>query len=141
MMQYLAIYDTATGVVTGTLGAEIIPDPAPGYAYIDYDPALDPRGWRVVDGALVAGTVALPAAPMRYTFNQWVDLFPLSEQVAIVTATMTDPMAKLIYDRAQSASGSIDPADARTQEGLGYLVSKGWVSQATYDRITSAPAA
>ncbi|MBB4619990.1 hypothetical protein [Sphingomonas abaci] len=73
----------------------------------------------------------------RYTFNAWVDLFPLEEQVAIVTATMADPMAKLIYDRAQSASGSIDPADPRTLEGLGYLVGKGWVSQATYDRIAA----
>lgn len=73
----------------------------------------------------------------HFTFNGWVDLFPLSEQVAIVTATMTDPMAKLIYDRAQSASGSIDPADPRTLEGLRYLVSKSWVSQATYDRIAA----
>lgn len=73
----------------------------------------------------------------RYTFNAWVDLFPLEEQVAIVTATMADPMAKLIYDRAQSASGNIDPADPRTLEGLGYLVGKGWVSQATYDRIAA----
>lgn len=73
----------------------------------------------------------------RYTFNEWVDLFPLAEQVAIAAATMTDPMAKLIYDRAQCASGDIDPTDPRTVEGLGYLVSKGYVAQATVDAIVS----
>jgi hypothetical protein len=133
-MNHLAIYDVATGIVVGTTSAEIIGDPAEGFAYLDYDPAVDPRGWRVEGGELVEQLVTI-AEPVRLTFNQWVDLFDLDEQVAIVTATMTDPMAKLIYDRAQSASGNIDPTDERTRQGLAYFVAKGWVSQATLDRI------
>ena len=133
-MKHLAIYETETGRVIGTFSADIVPDPESGYAYIEYDTAIDPRDWIVADGRLVPSTAATPAL-IFYTFNQWVDLFPLGEQVAIVTATMSDPMAKLIYDRAQSASGSIDPRDPRTQEGVGYLVEKGYVSKATADRI------
>jgi hypothetical protein len=133
-MNHLAIYDVATGLVVGTTSAEIVGDPADGYAYIEYDPATDPRGWRVEDGRLIEQAM-LALSLVRFTFNQWVDLFDLDEQVAIVTATMTDPMAKLIYDRAQSASGDIDPTDERTRQGLAYFVAKGWVSQATLDRI------
>jgi hypothetical protein len=137
-MMHLAIYDTATGIVLGTLDADIVPEPADGHEYIEYIYGTDPRGWSVTNGELVPGETVITPPIVRYTFNQWVDLFPLAEQVAIVTATMTDPLAKLIYDRAQSASGNIDPKDARTLEGLGYLRSKGWVSQATYDRIAAA---
>ncbi|WP_010218840.1 hypothetical protein [Sphingomonas sp. PAMC 26621] len=135
-MNHLALYEIATGTVIGTISAEIVPDAETGFAYIEFDPSTDPRGWHVIDDVLVPGAVTLPVS-VRYTFNEWVDLFPLVEQVAIVTATMSDPLAKLIYDRAQSASGNIDPKDARTLEGLGYLVSKGWVSAATYDRIAA----
>lgn len=135
-MRHLAIYDVATGIVVGTVSAEIVPDAEPGFAYLDYDPATDPRAWHVVDGALVPNDAPL-AVRAFYSFNQWVDLFSLDEQLAIVTATMSDPLAKLIYDRAQSASGSIDPVDPRTLEGLRYLVAKGWVAQATYDRIAA----
>jgi hypothetical protein len=136
-MNHLAIYDVGTGLVVGTTSAEILAEPAEGFAYIDYDPASDPRGWLVKDGELLEQAITV-AVPVRFTFNQWVDLFSLAEQVAIVTATMTDPLAKLIYDRAQSASGSIDPTDPRTAEGLQYLTTKGWVSQETFERVTAA---
>ncbi|WP_010218947.1 hypothetical protein [Sphingomonas sp. PAMC 26621] len=137
-MNHLALYDIATGAVVGTISADIVPEADAGFAYIEYDPLTDPRGWTVENNALVPASVPVTVSvPVRYTFNEWVDLFSLAEQVAIVTATMSDPLAKLIYDRAQSASGNIDPKDARTLEGLGYLVSKGWVSTATHDRIAA----
>lgn len=128
-----AIYDLATGEWNGTPVETDARDEVTQGAREIQAGWPDLYAWSAAQARFVR-----VAAPALFTFNQWVDLFPLPEQVAIVTATMTDPMAKLIYDRAQSASGSIDPADPRTLAGLGYLVSKGWISQATLDRIAGA---
>lgn len=90
-----------------------------------------PSLWRYEDGAFVAVAAPEPAAPLiRFTFNQWVDRFSLEAQVGIVSAIASDPIAKLIYDRAFSAgmSGDIDPTDARTIEGVQYLASKGYIT-------------
>lgn len=129
-MRHVAIYDQASGRVVATRSAEDVGEPEEGFSFVDYDPVTDPRGWEVEKGTLVPVAPITPTFPVTYTFNQWVDRFPLSAQAAIVQATTADPIAKLIYDRAFNAgiSGSIDPADPRTIEGVQYLASKGYIT-------------
>lgn len=50
---------------------------------------------------------------------------------------MTNPMVKLLYDRAMAAD-YIDLDDPRTTSMVQYLVSQGVVSQADADAVLSA---
>lgn len=65
----------------------------------------------------------LPQYP-RYYGNQKLDIFTPSEQLAVVTATMTDPIVKLMYDRLLGAA-FLTYEDPETDQGLSLLVSKG----------------
>lgn len=125
-MAWLLIDTASHEIVSGPHDAE--PEAADGqYARLIMVGWPDTVDWVPA----MQGFVRKPAsAPRRYTFNEWVDRFPFEAQVAIVTATTTDPVAKLIYDRAMSAgaSGAIDPADPRTIAGVQYLVSKGVIT-------------
>ena len=137
------IYNIETGDLEGWGEGNIPPSNENltiGYNWLEHD-RVDPLTHHVVNGAVVLREeVIIPEGPKKfYTFNQWVDMFPFPEQVAIVQATMTDPVAKLIYDRASSASGEIDAKDPRTVEGLGYLLSQGYISQSTFDTINNMP--
>jgi hypothetical protein len=60
-MKNLAIYEVASGIVTGTISADIVPAPVNGYAYADYDPTTDPRGYRVASGKIVSGSLVVAA--------------------------------------------------------------------------------
>lgn len=60
----------------------------------------------------------------RFYGNAKLDLFTQSEQLAVVTTTMTDPMVKLMYDRLLGAA-YLTYEDPETEQGLSLLVSKG----------------
>lgn len=60
----------------------------------------------------------------RFYGNQKLDLFTQAEQLAVVTATMTDPVIKLMYDRLLGAA-FWTYEDPETEQGLSLLVSKG----------------
>ena len=66
----------------------------------------------------------LPPQFPRYYGNAKLDLFTQAEQLEVVTATMTDPMVKLMYDRLINAA-FWTYEDPETEEGLAMLVSKG----------------
>ena len=66
----------------------------------------------------------LPAAFPRFVGNQKLNLFTLPEQLAVVTATMTDPLVKLMYDRLLG-SAFWTYEDPETEQGLSLLVDKG----------------
>ena len=59
----------------------------------------------------------------RFTGNAKLDLFTKSEQLEVVTATITDPIVKLMYDRLINAA-FWTYEDPETEEGLAMLVSK-----------------
>ena len=59
----------------------------------------------------------------KFTGNAKLDLFTKSEQLEVVTATITDPIVKLMYDRLINAA-FWTYEDAETEEGLSMLVSK-----------------
>ena len=60
----------------------------------------------------------------KFTGNAKLDLFTKSEQLEVVTATITDPIVKLMYDRLINAA-FWTYEDPETEQGLSLLVSKG----------------
>ena len=60
----------------------------------------------------------------KFTGNAKLDLFTQAEQLEVVTATMTDPMVKLMYDRLLGAA-YLTYEDHEAEQGLSLLVSKG----------------
>ena len=60
----------------------------------------------------------------KFTGNAKLDLFTQAEQLEVVTATMTDPVVKLMYDRLLGAA-YLTYEDPETEQGLSLLVSKG----------------
>lgn len=66
----------------------------------------------------------LPPQFPRFYGNEKLDLFTPAEQLAIVTATMTDPLVKLAYDRLLgSAYWTYESPE--TEQGLALLQDKG----------------
>ena len=64
----------------------------------------------------------------RFTGNAKLDLFTKSEQLEVVTATITDPIVKLMYDRLLGAA-YLTYEDPETEQGLSLLVSKGLLTE------------
>lgn len=79
---------------------------------------------------------APPAWP-RFFGNQKLDLFTQAEQLAVVTATMTDPVVKLLYDRLLG-SACLTYEDAETEQGLAMLVDKGLLTTGRKAEIVAA---
>jgi len=70
---------------------------------------------------------APPSAPASTTPLQFFERFTDAEQLAIVTATMTNPVVKLWYDKLL-ASTSVVFADPRLSAGLDNLVTAGLIT-------------
>lgn len=105
-----------------------------------------PDGWIVMQGqrpeaymlAQADGTWGAPATEWpRFVGNEKLDLFTPSEQLAVVAATMTDPMVKLAYDRLIGAA-FWTYEDPETEQGLAMLESKGIITAARKAQIVAA---
>lgn len=103
--------------VSGAWVVEAIPLPEPEP---EIEPEIDPE----------------PQYP-RYYGNQKLDLFTQAEQLAVVTATLTDPVVKLMYDRL-IGSAYMSYEDPETEQGLSLLVSKGLLTQERKDEVVVA---
>lgn len=79
---------------------------------------------------------ASPAWP-RFFGNQKLDLFTQAEQLTVVTATITDPVVKLLYDRLLG-SAYLTYEDAETEQGLAMLVDKGLLTTGRKAEIVAA---
>ena len=71
---------------------------------------------------------------------EFLGLLPATARVAARQAVATDPliadfMAMIDMSVIDSASTGIHPAGRPARDGLGYMVSKGWLSQADMDAI------
>lgn len=64
----------------------------------------------------------------RFVGNAKLDLFTQAEQLTVVTASMTDPMVKLMYDRLLGAA-YLTYEDTETGQGFSLLVSKGLLTE------------
>lgn len=73
----------------------------------------------------------------RFVGNQKLDLFTQAEQLAVVTATMTDPVVKLLYDRLLG-SAYMTYEDPETEQGLAVLVDKGLLTPERKAEIVAA---
>lgn len=73
----------------------------------------------------------------RFVGNQKLDLFTKTEQLAVVAATMTDPMVKLLYDRLLGAA-YLTYEDPETEQGLALLVDKGLITPERKAEIVAA---
>lgn len=94
--------------VAGSWAVEALPEPLPEP---EPEPTPDPG----------------PQYP-RFYGNAKLDLFTPAEQLAVVTATMTDPLVKLMYDRLLGAS-YLTYENPETEYGLQLLLDKGIITQ------------
>lgn len=107
-----------------------------------------PEGWIVMQGqrpsighiAQADGTWAhreMAVVWPRFVGNQKLDLFTPVEQLAVVTATMQDPVVKLLYDRLLGAA-YWSYEDGETEQGLSQLVAKGLLTPERKAEIVAA---
>lgn len=73
----------------------------------------------------------------QFIGNQKLDLFTPAEQLKVVTATMQDPVVKLLYDRLLGAA-YWSYEDAETELGLALLVDKGLLTPERKAEIVAA---
>lgn len=90
---------------------------------------------------LEAGNVPEPAdLPVKgypqFRGNAKLDLFTQAEQLAVVTATMSDPLVKLMYDR-MIGSAYMSYEDPETEAGLSLLCDKGLLTPERKAEIVS----
>ncbi|MDR0216208.1 MAG: hypothetical protein LBJ15_19735 [Comamonas sp.] len=88
------------------------------------------------DGTWMAKPAMPSAEYPRFMGNQKLDLFTPAEQLAVVTATMADPVVKLLYDRLLGAS-YWSYEDPETEQGLVVLVDKGLLMPARKAEIVA----
>lgn len=69
--------------------------------------------------------------------NAKLDLFTRDEQLAVVEATMSDPLIKLMYDRLLGAA-FLTYADPETEMGLSLLQSRGLITAVRKAEIVAA---
>lgn len=73
----------------------------------------------------------------RFVGNAKLDLFTLSEQLAVVTSASADPVVKLMYDRLLCAA-YWTYEDPETEQGLSLLVDKGLLTPERKAEIVAA---
>lgn len=122
-------YKLTTGGILRSDGANIPKDP-------------DNRDYQAYRNWLDAGGVPEPADQPPQTYRKFygnakLDLFTQAEQLAVVTATMTDSQIKLMYDRLLGAA-FLSYEDPETEQGLQLLVAKGLLTQERKAQIVSA---
>jgi len=100
-MKNLALYEIATGIVSGTISADIVPAPADGYAYADYDPTTDPRGCRVASGKVVKNSLVVPVETAEQQLTRMLDTIDDEREVRMMTS-LTNGGAKK-YEYAEKA--------------------------------------
>lgn len=77
-----------------------------------------------------------PKVYPQFRGNEKLDLFTQAEQLAVATATMTDPVVKLMYDRLFGAK-YLTYEDPETEAGLALLVDKGLLTPERKGEIVS----
>lgn len=90
---------------------------------------------KVVDG--IGVWVEPPFSYPKFYGNAKLDLFTPDEQLAVVTATMSDPVVKLMYDRLLGAA-FLSYEDPETEQGLQLLVAKELLTPERKAQIVSA---
>ena len=114
-------------------------DPLPDFDHLTECARRVSGAWTVESLPLPEPEPELDPPPLQYprfTGNAKLDLFTKAEQLEVVTATMTDPMVKLMYDRLLGAE-YLTYEDPETEQGLSLLVSKGLLTAERKSAIVS----
>lgn len=121
----------------------------PMVATLDPLPDFDAEAQRCrrVNGAWTVEAIPEPEKPAvpeplppqfpRFFGNAKLDLFTQQEQLTVVTATMQDPVVKLLYDRLLGAA-YWSYEDLETEQGLSVLVDKGLLTPERKAEIVAA---
>lgn len=108
-MKNFAIYEVATGIVTGTVSADIVPDPNDGYAYVDYDPATDPRGYRVASGKVIPGSLVIAPETVDQVQTRLLAQVDAERETRQMTVLTDGGAKKYVYNRK-----AMEAIDGRT---------------------------
>jgi hypothetical protein len=77
----------------------------------------------------------------RVPISEFLSYLPAAARLAARSQRESDPVLSdffIIMDMAAQEGRGINPHGRAAREGLGYLVSKGWMTQAQADEITDA---
>lgn len=108
-MKNLALYEIATGIVSGTISADIVPAPADGYAYAEYDPTTDPRGFRVASGKVVKDSLVVPVETIEQLQARLLAAVDAEREKLQMTVLTDGGAKKYVYNRK-----AMEAIDART---------------------------
>ncbi len=108
-MKSLALYEIATGIVSGTISADIVPAPADGYAYAEYDPTTDPRGFRVASGKVVKDSLVVPVETIEQLQARLLAAVDAEREKLQMTVLTDGGAKKYVYNRK-----AMEAIDART---------------------------
>ena len=108
-MKNLALYEIATGIVSGTISADIVPPPADGYAYAEYDPTTDPRGCRVASGKVVKDSLVVPVETIELLQARLLVAVDAEREKLQMTVLTDGGAKKYVYNRK-----AMEAIDART---------------------------
>lgn len=81
-----------------------------------------------------------PVAVTRFTSLEFLDRFTEVEQLAVVSATMSNPAIKLWYDRLLAAS-YVDLSDPRTEAGIDALIAADLIAPGRKQQLLEPQAA
>jgi len=108
-MKSFALYEIASGIVTGTISADIVPTPADGYAYTEYDPTTDPRGFRVASGKIVKDSFVVPVETIDQLQTRLLAAVDVERERLQMTVLTNGGAKKYVYNRK-----AMEAIDGRT---------------------------
>ena len=108
-MKSLAFYEIATSIVSCTISADIVPTPADGYAYAEYDPTTDPRGCRVASGKVVKDSFVTPVETIEQLQVRLLAAVDAERERLQMTVLTDGGAKKYVYNRK-----AMEAIDSRT---------------------------
>ncbi|MFO1151007.1 MAG: hypothetical protein U1E62_21745 [Alsobacter sp.] len=124
-----------TGAVTGTIEGQQVTVPY-GELFVLTPEQLGQLGLTAQTIYESPAEFEQPGKPV-FVWLDFINLFTVEEQLAIIGATMADPAVKLWYDKALGAS-YIDLTDQRTIDGISALVPAGLLTEERAAEILAA---
>src|SRR5574343_902895 len=104
-----------------------------GKIAVETDPEQDNGQWHQKWVLADAPTIT-PEPVTVITAVQFMERISIQKLAAVVTATKTDVMAQIWYDKLLAAS-EVDLNDARVRDGVAYMVANGILTQADAEAL------
>lgn len=134
-MKNFALYEIASGIVTGTISADILPTPSDGYAYAEYDPTTDPRGFRVASGKVVKDSFVTPVETIEQLQTRLLAAVDAEREKLQMTVLTDGGAKKYVYNRKATEAIDGRTIAASLLNGLGLSDKKKRFPVATMESI------